>query len=149
MNRNSLFDNPLAVFLLFLLVGFTNIILSVHFVSLLLAGIVFIAFLRCIEKRYYYSLLLVIFTFTLIESNQGLNLFSLSIMSLFIYLFIIPKIKTLLTFVSLYTLGIVFIFYLGIIVLYSIFSDINSLFLSKILFNYILDIFLVGILIWD
>ena len=147
MYRNSLFDNPLAVFLLFLLVCFTNIIISVHFVSILLAGIVFMAFIRCLDKKYYYSLSLMVFTFFIIETSQGLKLLSLSLLSLFIYLFIIPKIKTLLSSVSFYTLTIILIFYVGIIGLYSFFSDINILFFSKLIFNYILDVFIVGILI--
>jgi len=147
MYRNSLFDNPLAVFLLFLLVCFTNIILSVHFISVLLAGVVFMAFNRCVEKKYYYSLSLVIFTFFIIESSQGLKLLSLSLLSFFIYIFIIPKIKTLLSSISLYTISIILIFYIGIVVLFSLFANINILFLTKLMFNYILDIFIVGILI--
>ena len=147
MYRNSLFDNPLAVFLLFLLVCFTNIILPVHFISILLCGMVFIAFIRCLEKKYYYSLTLLVFTFFIIENTQGLKLLSLSLLSLFIYIFIIPKLKTLLASINLYTISIVFIFYMGIIFLYSFFSDLNILFLSKLMFNYILDIFLIGILI--
>jgi len=147
MYRNSLFDNPLAVFLLFLLVGFTNIILSVHFISVLLAGITFVAFIRCVEKKYNYSLILVIFIFFIIESSQGLKLLSLSLLSLFIYIFIIPKVQTLLSSITLYMFSIVFIFYLGVIFLYMSFSEVNIVFLTKILFNYIFDIFVIGILI--
>lgn len=147
MYRNSLFDNPLAVFLLFLSVCFTNIILPVHFISILLVGIVFMAFIRSIEKRYYYSLILIIFTFIIIEISQGLRIFSLSLLSFFIYLFIIPKLKTLLSSINIYTLTIILLFYVGIIVLYKFSGDINIEFISKILINYFLDIFIVSILI--
>ncbi len=147
MYRNSLFDNPLAIFLLFIIIVFTNIILTVHFISILLVGVVFIAFIRCMEKRYYYSLSLVIFTFFIIENNQGLKIFSLGLLSLFIYIFIIPKLKTFLTSINLYTFTIILLFYCGIVFLYLFIGDINIEFISKILVNYFIDIFIVSILI--
>ena len=147
MYRNSLFDNPLAIFLLFIIVAFTNIILTVHFISILLAGVVFMASIRCIEKRYYYSLALVVLSFFIIEANQGLKIFSLGLLSLFIYIFLIPKLKTFLTSTNLYTFSIILLFYWGVVVLYMFIGDINIKLISKLLVNYILDIFIVSILL--
>jgi hypothetical protein len=144
MFRNSLFDNPLALFLLFISVVFTNIILSVHFISILLAGVVFIAFIRVMEKKYYYSLILIILSFSIIETMQGLKLFSLLFLSLFIYIFIIPKLKVFLTSINFYTIILLFIFYSEVVILFAFLGDINGLFLSKIVINYFIDIFIVS-----
>ena len=147
MYRNSLFDNPLAIFLLFLIVSIVNIISTVHFVSILLGGIVFMAFIRCVEKKYYYSLSLIVFSFIIIENTQGLKIFSLSLLSYFIYLFVIPKLKTFLTSINLYTFSIILSFYAGMVILYMFLGDINLEFISKVIMNYFLDIFIVSILI--
>ena len=144
MFRNSLFDNPFAIFLLFLSVIFTNIILSVHLISIFLAGVVFVAFVRALQKRYYYSLILIIFCFNIIETTQGLKLFSLTILSLFIYIFIIPKLKVLLTSINIYSVILLFIFYMGIMILFSFLGTINSLFVSKIVVNYFIDLFIIS-----
>jgi len=142
--RNSLFDNPFAIFLLFLSVILTNIILSVHLISIFLAGVVFVAFVRALQKRYYYSLILIIFCFNIIETTQGLKLFSLTILSLFIYIFIIPKLKVLLTSINIYSVILLFIFYMGIMILFSFLGTINSLFVSKIVVNYFIDLFIIS-----
>lgn len=144
MFRNSLFDNPFAIFLLFLSVILTNIILSVHLISIFLAGVVFVAFVRALQKRYYYSLILIIFCFNIIETTQGLKLFSLTILSLFIYIFIIPKLKVLLTSINIYSVILLFIFYMGIMILFSFLGTINSLFVSKIVVNYFIDLFIIS-----
>ena len=147
MYRNSLLDNPFAIFILFLLVIFANVILSVHFITIFLAGVVFMEFIRCLEKRYYYSMVLVVLSFLLIESSQGLKPFSLLLVSLFLYIFIIPKSKQILTSQSLYTFFLLLIFYISIIVLYIFLGDINSHLVSNITINYLFDIFIISAII--
>jgi len=147
MYRNSLFDNPIAILLLFIFVGLSNIILSVHFISIFLVGVVFVAFLRCVEKKYYYSMILVIFSFLLIENSQGLKLFSLVLLSLFLYIFILPKIQTILTSQSLYMFLLLLIFYIGIIILYLLVDSVNSQLISRVVINYFIDLFIISIII--
>jgi hypothetical protein len=147
MQRNSLFDNPIAIFILFLIIAFTNIILPIYFISILLAGILFLAFLRAIEKRYYYSLFLIIFSFLMIEISQGLKVFSLSLLSYSIYLFIIPKIKPLLSSYNLFLFLKIFIFYCGILLLFQILGNIDARVISIIVINYIFDIFIISFVI--
>ena len=147
MYRNSLFDNPIAILLLFIFVGLSNIILPVHFISIFLVGVVFVAFLRCLEKKYYYSMILVIFSFLLIENSQGLKLFSLVLLSLFLYIFILPKIKTILTSQSLYMFLVLLIFYIGIIMLYLLIDSINSQLISRVVVNFFIDLFIISTII--
>jgi len=144
MDRNSLFDNPFAIIILFFLVAFVNIILPIYFISILLAGVVFVAFIRAVEKRYTYILICIIFIFNLIEISQGLKIFSLSLWSYFIYLFILPNIKSLFASKYLLLLVKVFIFYMGIGILFY-FSGVFTLDIVSILvLNYILDIIMVS-----
>lgn len=90
MVRNSI-DNP--VFLIFLLLFSVsiNFLASTHFVVILFAGVLSTVFYRTLKQKYYYSFALVVLSFLFIELNMGLKPFSLSLLSYFIYLFIIPR----------------------------------------------------------
>ncbi|MDZ7818298.1 MAG: hypothetical protein U5K55_06645 [Aliarcobacter sp.] len=90
MTRNNL-DNPFFLFIVLLIAITVNTISSIHFLLVMLAGILFTAFYRCLRKRYLYSLAFVIIAFLFIEINTGLKPFSLSLLSLFIYVFILPR----------------------------------------------------------
>ncbi len=147
MSKTNLFDHPIAIVLLLFVVGLTNIILSVHFISILLAGVVFSAFLRAIEKQHYYSLILIICAFAIIETSQGLKLFNLFLLSLFIYVFILPKVQTLLRSKLFSTMMIVFIFYCGVFFLYMFLEDTTNALVYKLTMNYILDLVIIGIVV--
>jgi hypothetical protein len=147
MFRNSLFDNPIIIFIMLIFVSLSNILTSIYFLYLLFAGLVFTAFLRALDKKYYYSLTALLITFLIIETNQGLPLFSLSLWSLFIYIFILPLLKFSLTSSFLSTLLLIFIFYFGMIVLFKIVGNITTEFISRILLNYVIDIIIVGLII--
>ena len=88
MVKNSI-DNP--VFLIFLLIFAVsiNFLASTHFLVILFAGVISTAFYRTLKQKYYYSFAFVIIAFLLIELNMGLKPFSLSLLSYFVYLFII------------------------------------------------------------
>ena len=147
MQRYSLFDNPIAISILFFIVLVVNIFLPIHFISILLAGVVFTAFVRSLEKKYNYSLFFLIIAFIIIEVSQGLKIFSLSLLSLFIYLFIVPKLKSVFSSLNIYLITILLIFYLGVILLYRFLGDVNAELISIILINFFIDIFIVGFII--
>ena len=144
MNKISLFSNPLNIFLMFIIISLINILMPVHFISILLAGFVFMAFIYCIKYKYYYSLFFVILTFVFIEISNGLNIGTLSLLSFFIYVFLVPKIKYFLASKTFYLIILIMLFYVGIFLLFAISGDINQVLISKIVINYIIDIFLIS-----
>jgi len=144
MNKISFFANPFNIFFMFIVVSCINIIMPVHFISILLAGFVFTSFLYCIKHKYYYSLFFVILTFIFIEISSGINIGTLSLWSFFVYIFIIPKVKYFLSSRTFYLIIILMIFYFGVFILFAINSEVNQILVSKIILNYILDIFLVS-----
>ena len=140
MKQKTLYYIPI-----FLLVIIVNILFSTYFLTVFLAGVVFIIFLECLQKEYYYMLVLSILTFVIIENTHGFRIFSLSLISLFLYYLVIPRIthlfssnilKEVFYIISFYTLF--FIFYL-----YTNNFDVDSYFIFLI--NLILDSIIVGI----
>jgi len=139
-------SNPFIVFGIFLIVSILNIILSVHFITILFVGVIFTSFIHSISFKYYWSLVFSILAFIFIEISNGLSIGSLSLVSFFIYTFIVPKIGNYLKSKIVY-LGILnLIFYSGVFLLFSINSEINNILVSKIILNFILDLFLVSLL---
>ena len=147
MYRNSLFDNPFIILFLFFITTLVNVLLPVHFITILLLGVVFMAFKRCLDKKYYYSLLLITATFIVIELSHGFKIFSICLLAFFIYLFIAPKLKTLLSSQTLYMIVIMFIFYCGVGILLYLFGGIDSYVSSILIINYIIDLFLVSLIL--
>jgi len=144
MNKINLFSNPFNIFFMFIIVSLINILMPVHFISILLAGFVFMAFIYCIKYKYYYSLFFVFLTFVFIEISNGLNIGTLSLLSFFIHLFLVPRIKYFLSSKTFYLIVLIMLFYVGVFLLFSISTDINQVLISKIVLNYILDIFLIS-----
>ncbi len=147
MYKYSLLDNPIVIFILLIFVGIVNIFLPVHFLSLLLAGVVYAAFAKSLEKEHYYSLGFMIVAFSIIELAQGLKLFSLSLLAFLIYIFIAPRLKSALTSIKIFSLIIVFIFYVGIVLLYNFLGEISYELAGIFLTNYLIDIAILGILL--
>jgi len=147
MYKDSILDNPIVIFSLLVFVSIVNIFLPVHFLSLLLIGIVYTAFTKSLEKEYYNSLAFMILAFSIIELAQGLKLFSLSLLAFFIHIFVSPILKNILTSQKLVNIMIVFIFYLGTTLLFSFLGDITYELAAILLINYLLDIAILGILL--
>ena len=143
MTRNNL-DNPIFLFIVLILAITVNIISSIHFLLIMFAGILFTAFYRCLRKRYLYSLTFVVIAFLFIEINTGLKPFTLTLLSLFIYIFILPKdeIHTSYNLSSSY-IYIIF-FYLGLLILWSIIFGLDTTILLTILVNTIIDLLFFG-----
>ena len=144
MTRNNL-DNPFFLFILLLIVVSINTISSIHFLLVMFAGILFTAFYRCLRKRYLYSLTFVVMAFLFIEINSGLKPFSLSLLSLFIYIFILPKVENSNTYSSSNSYIYIIIFYIGLIVLWSLFFGMDERIFFTLMINTFIDLIFFGV----
>jgi hypothetical protein len=143
MAKNNL-DNPFFLFIVLLLAIAVNIISSIHFLLIMLAGILFTAFYRCLKKRYLYSLIFVMIAFLFIEINTGLKPFSLTLLSLFIYIFILPKDESHTSYnISSSYLYIIF-FYIGLIIMWSIAFGLHAHLIITLCMNVIIDLIFLG-----
>ena len=143
MAKNNL-DNPFFLFIVLLLAVTVNTISSIHFLLVMFAGILFTAFYRCLKKRYLYSLTFVVIAFLFIEINTGLKPFSLTLLSLFIYIFILPKDESYTSYnISSGYIYIIF-FYIGLIIMWSILFGLHSHLLITLFINLIIDLIFLG-----
>lgn len=147
MYRNSLFDNPFVIFLLLCIIAFTNVILPVHYISIFLVGVLYVAMSRAIEKEYNYSLLFIVLGFSIIELSHGLKIFSVTLLSLFIYFFIAPKIKSSIASETFYFISVMSIVYIGMGLLFNFWGGIDSKLVAILIMNFVLDLLLVSILV--
>ena len=148
MTKNLL-DNPFFLFIFCLFSIVLNTILSSHFILLTFSGFIFLMFYVALKNRYYYSLLTVIITFTFIEYNIGLHLFSLSIISLFIYVFIVPFINRINAFTKINKYVHIIIFYGLLHITWGLQTSFTDTLFFSLLANLIIDAFLIGVLIWQ
>jgi len=146
MKINNL-DNPLFIVILCILAVLINTFSSVYFFPILLLGILFMGFFVCLKKRYHYSLSLVILTILLIELNNGFKPFSISLLATFIYVFIAPNIKRILSFNTLNSYIYIAVFYFGLFILWSLNNDVSAQLNYTILINLIIDFILFGVFI--
>jgi len=146
MTRNNL-DNPIFLFTLLLAIIMINTISSIHFLLIMLAGVCFIAFYTCLKRKYLYSLLFVILTFMFIEINSGLKPLTLTLLSLFIYIFIIPSIHRIMSFKALNEYIYILIFYLGLSLIWVMTIGMSDNFITVIFINIIIDLIFFGVFI--
>lgn len=146
MTRNNL-DNPIFLFTLLLAIITINTISSIHFLLIMLAGVCFIAFYTCLKRKYLYSLLFVILTFMFIEINSGLKPLTLTLLSLFIYIFIIPSIHRIMSFKALNEYIYILIFYLGLSLIWVMTIGMSDNFITVIFINIIIDLIFFGVFI--
>lgn len=122
-----------------------NMISSVHFVLIMLSGVLFNILYLCLKKRYIYSSMVVIFTFLFIEINSGLNPFSLTILSLFLYAFIIPTVEKIVSFDYLNPYINITLFYLGVIFIWWLSFGLQTHIIISLLGNILIDIIFFGL----
>jgi hypothetical protein len=141
----DIFDNPIFIILLFIFTVIINLLFATHFIPILLAGVIFLAFITTLSNRYYYLLGIVVCTFLFIENTQGFKPFSLLLVSLFIYVFF--KSTLIALFASSITVKLAYIvtFYIVILLIYSFINGFNISLFMTILLNIILDIVVVGL----
>jgi hypothetical protein len=99
------------------------------------AGILFTAFYRCLKKRYLYSLTFVVITFLFIEINTGLKPFSMTLLSLFIYIFILPKDESQTSYNSSSAYLYIIFFYIGLVIMWSILFGIHPHLIATLIIN--------------
>lgn len=140
-------DSPIFVIILCLYIIIINILSSIYFFPIMFLGILVLLFFLCIKQKYYYSLFFVILTFLFIELNNGFKPLSLSLLAGFLYFFVKPYIKRVLSFESATPYIYMSVFYLAIFILWSFNNEITSQ-LNYILFiNLIIDFIVFGIFI--
>jgi hypothetical protein len=105
------------------------------------------AFFVCLNKKYYYSLSLVMLTILLIELNSGFKTFSVLLLTIFIYLFVAPYIKRVLSFDSFNSYIYIIVFYIGISILWAFNNEITAELTYTILINIFIDLLIFGVLI--
>ncbi len=140
-------DKPLFIFLLFISTILINTIASIYFNSIMLCGVLFIAFLVCIKKKYYYTLSFIILSFLFIELNNGFKIFSLTLLALFLYTFIISHIKRFMSFSLFNPYIYIFLFYFSIFLIWSVIYEINANLVIIFLINILIDFLVFGLLI--
>ncbi len=143
MSRNNL-DNPIFLFIVLLLIIAVNTISSIHFLLIMFAGILFTAFYRCLKKRYLYSLTFVVITFLFIEINTGLKPFSMTLLSLFIYIFILPRDESQTSYNSSSAYLYIIFFYIGLIIMWSILFGIHPHLIATLIINALIDLIFLG-----
>ncbi len=147
MTRNNL-DNPIFLFILLLLIVTVNAISSIHFLLVMFAGILFTAFYRCLKKRYLYSLFFVIVAFLFIEINTGLKPFSLTLLSLFIYVFILPKDENYTAYNTSSSYIYILFFYIGLLIMWAIVFGFDLNTSIVLIINLIIDLLFFGVFLW-
>ena len=144
MTKSNL-DNPFFLFIILSLVVMVNTISSIHFLLVMFAGILFTIFYRCLKERYLYSLAFVVIAFLFIEVNTGLKPFSLSLLSLFLYIFILPKDENY-SYDNLSSSYIyILIFYIGLLIIWSVVFELNETILITIFVNILIDLIFFGV----
>jgi hypothetical protein len=144
MTKSNL-DNPFFLFIILSLVVMVNTISSIHFLLVMFAGILFTIFYRCLKERYLYSLAFVVIAFLFIEINTGLKPFTLSLLSLFLYIFILPKDENY-SYDNLSSSYIyIIIFYIGLLIIWSVVFELNETMLITIFANILIDLIFFGV----
>ena len=144
MTKSNL-DNPIFLFIILSLVVMVNTISSIHFLLVMFAGILFTIFYRCLKERYLYSLAFVVIAFLFIEVNTGLKPFTLSLLSLFLYIFILPKDENY-SYDNLSSSYIyILIFYIGLLIIWSVIFGLNETMIITIFANILIDLIFFGV----
>lgn len=124
-----------------------NIVFSSYFISFFLAGVVFKILTIAIKEEYNYVFMLSIVSFLIIENTQGLKLFSLTIIALLVYYFIIPRLKHLFSSSLIGDLLYIFSFYLLYYMSIQLYSEFDLAILIIFLINFAIDLIIVGFIL--
>ncbi|MFA6740410.1 MAG: hypothetical protein WCR78_02865 [Arcobacteraceae bacterium] len=144
MTKSNL-HNPIFLFIVLALAVMVNTISSIHFLLVMFAGILFTIFYRCLKERYLYSLAFVVIAFLFIEINTGLKPFTLSLLSLFLYIFILPKDENY-SYDNLSSSYIyILIFYIGLLIIWSVIFGLNETMIITIFANILIDLIFFGV----
>jgi hypothetical protein len=132
---------------IFSIVILSNILFSTYFIPIFLSGIIFLMFLHSLKKEYYYLLFFSIVTFLIIENTHGLKPFSFTFISVFIYFFIIPKVKHLFSSSSFSEFFYIVIFYTSFFIVYIFSNGYDTSSYDVFIINFIIDSLLIGFIL--
>ncbi len=144
LKQNNIFNKDINIFYLFIVVAIINLLSAVHFVPIMLGGIVYIAFDKVVKEKNVYTLFWIILSFFIIENIQGLETFSLLLISFFIYLILKAQLQSIFSSSGLVKSLYVLVFYILLITVHSAFNGFNPDILLIISINILIDIFIVG-----
>lgn len=145
--KKTIFDNNSTIILIFFSSITINFISSIYFSPVFLIGIVFLAYIHLLKKEYVYTLLLLTLNILFLEQNNGFRAFSLILLTYFTYAFIVPFIKRVLSFSSLYNYLFVFFFYMGFAGIYVLNYSYSHDLLFIIFVNILIDFMIIGLFI--
>ena len=148
MTTRNLLDNPFFLFMFCITAILINTIFTAYFMLVTFSGFIFLMFYVALKNRYYYSLMFVIITFTFLEYNMGLKLFTLSIISLFLYVFIIPFVSRINSFNNYNKYINITIFYGVLYIIWGMNTSFSETLYFTLLINLLIDAFLLGVLLW-
>lgn len=147
MNKN-IFDRISTVIIIFICAILINFISSIYFNPVFLAGVLFLTFIKILKREYYYSAFFLALAMLYLELNNGFKPFSLILLSCFIYSFIVPYIKRIISYSQLNEYLYIFVFYLGFTFLYILNNSYSSDLFFTIFINIVIDFLIVGLMIW-
>ncbi len=144
MNESTL-DKPINILILAIIIIAVNIISSVHFMPIMLCGLMLFLTIRCLEKQYYYSLFILIVAFVMIEHSIGLIPLSLFLLSFFIYIFTLEYFKNTFSSPLLIKSALISFFYFILFIVFIFLNGFDFKLISIILINILIDIALTGV----
>ncbi|MFV0563884.1 hypothetical protein [Malaciobacter mytili] len=145
--KKTIFDNLLTVILVFIFPILINFLSSIYFNPVFLIGILFLTFINILKKEFYYSAFFLALAIFFIELNNGFKPFSLILLSFFIYAFIVPYIKRVVSYSQLNDYLYILIFYFGFTLLYIANNSYSHELLFTIFINIVIDFIIVGLMI--
>lgn len=143
----NLLDNHFFIFFLFILTAIVTTISSIYFFSIMLSGILFLGFKKCLQNRSYYSLSFIILSFLFVELNNGFKPFSLVLLSTFVYLFVVPYLKRVISFNDLNNYVYILCFYAGLGGLWVLTHESSFYLFGTLIVNVLIDFIIFGFFI--
>jgi hypothetical protein len=128
-------------------VNIMNIFFSTYFITLLLIGVTFKILTVSIKEERNLLILFSIITFLVIENSQGLKIFSLTLSSMVIYLFIVPRLKNLFSSTVILDFIYIFILYIFFYILTQSYIAFDLSLITIFLMNFFIDIIIVGLVL--
>jgi len=128
-------------------ISLINILFSVHFISIMLVGILLVSFFKAIDKKYYYSLFFIILTVLIVENTQGFRSFSLVALMIFMYIIIKPNIERIFSSSDILKTLCIVIFYLFIFGFLGMTDGFSITLAFSLFINLFIDIIIVGLFI--
>lgn len=143
--KKNIFDNSFVLFSLFVVTVVVNLISSIYFLHIMLIGVLFSAYTRCLKTHNYYPMFYVILAMLFVELNNGFIPFSIFLLGSFIYVYLIPFLTRVMVIDSVSDLLQIILLYIGILIIWSITNDINFALIKILFLNLILDIVIIGL----